>query len=712
MTSLNSLPLWGTLAALGISIPIVLHILNKARPKKVNWAAMELLQKTTQQQSKKIKLEDWLLMVLRCLTFLLVALAMMRLVFVNSSDLFSGASRELILVIDSSYSMNHGQYESRFDLAKKKAMKIVNSLPSGSKISLVTIGDEPEVLIRHRDPSEISLERYFAALEAKPEGFGLEVSLSVLDELLNESDSANREVIFLTDAQKRSWCENSESAIEKIAELNQKASISLLPLGDESYENLALSDFHMTSGACRSGGFINLSAKIINHGESLATASIELFHNSNIVDVTSVSSLQPKEERLLRFGVQLESSGPNKFQLSLESDNLEDDNSAYLAIDVPDKLKVLIVEGSPGAGRYLELATQLERSGYAEGLICTVSLASLVSAEQIEKNDVVVLADVGDLDEENIKILDEKVRNGAGLLVYAGVNMDAFSAEQIIGRLVTMDWEKRVSPEDGRDHQIRVSPQSDQLGLELRRLEAEILDCKVNGFHQVQTAADSKILLDLDNGNPLLFIQEVERGKLAIFTTGADREWSSLPLNPAGPILFHLLLQELSTGDRQKSLRIGESARVEIRSNRLGAEPKLIGPSGEVSVPVRQEARESNKYIELLLSKTEIPGFHELQFGDNTDFEVLAANLDAGESDLKPATIDELESVFENTGVKILGSESMVDNSENQTHLGSFLALAALFAFIGQAAFSTELTRRKQKSAPAIRTGFGVGVKN
>ncbi len=712
MTSLNSLPLWGTLAALGISIPIVLHILNKARPKKVNWAAMELLQKTTQQQSKKIKLEDWLLMVLRCLTFMLVALAMMRLVFVNSSDLFSGASRELILVIDSSYSMNHGQYESRFDLAKKKAMKIVNSLPSGSKISLVTIGDEPEVLIRHRDPSEISLERYFAALEAKPEGFGLEVSLSVLDELLNESDSANREVIFLTDAQKRSWCENSESTIEKFAELGQKASISLLPLGDESYENLALSDFHMTSGACRSGGFINLSAKIINHGESLATASIELFHNSNIVDVTSVSSLQPKEERLLRFGVQLESSGPNKFQLSLESDNLEDDNSAYLAIDVPDKLKVLIVEGSPGAGRYLELATQLERSGYAEGLICTVSLASLVSAEQIEKNDVVVLADVGDLDEENIKILDEKVRNGAGLLVYAGVNMDAFSAEQIIGRLVTMDWEKRVSPEDGRDHQIRVSPQSDQLGLELRRLEAEILDCKVNGFHQVQTAADSKILLELDNGNPLLFIQEVERGKLAIFTTGADREWSSLPLNPAGPILFHLLLQELSTGDRQKSLRIGESARVEIRSNRLGAEPKLIGPSGEVSVPVRQEARESNKYIELLLSKTEIPGFHELQFGDNTDFEVLAANLDAGESDLKPATIDELESVFENTGVKILGSESMVDNSENQTHLGSFLALAALFAFIGQAAFSTELTRRKQKSAPAIRTGFGVGVKN
>ena len=153
---------------------------------------------------------------------------------------------------------------------------------------------------------------------------------------------------------------------------------------------------------------------------------------------------------------------------------------------------------------------------FSRGKIRITDLGNKIEEFQIEKNDVIVLADVGDLDEENIKILDEKVRNGAGLLVYAGVNMDAFSAEQIIGRLVTMDWEKRVSPEDGRDHQIRVSPQSDQLGLELRRLEAEILDCKVNGFHQVQTAADSKILLELDNGKTISIIQEESQYMFAV----------------------------------------------------------------------------------------------------------------------------------------------------------------------------------------------------
>ena len=64
------------------------------------------------------------------------------------------------------------------------------------------------------------------------------------------------------------------------------------------------------------------------------------------MDVLTVGPLQPQEERLVRFGVELESAGPNGFELSMESDNLEDDNRAYLALDVPEKVKVLIVEGS------------------------------------------------------------------------------------------------------------------------------------------------------------------------------------------------------------------------------------------------------------------------------------------------------------------------------------------------------------------------------
>ena len=711
MIALNSLPLWGTLAALGVCIPILLHLLNKARPKKVNWAAMELLQKTTQRQAKKIKLEDWLLMLLRSLTLLLAALAMMRLVLVNASDLFSGSSRELIVAIDASYSMNHGPYESRFERAKKKAMKLIESLPSGSRLSLIAIGSQADVLIRHKDPSKLSMERYLSSLRIKPERFELEASLSAIEELVDESDLANREVIFLTDGQKRGWEGNSPSITERFAELSKKASISVLPLFEESHENLSVSDFHMASGVCRVGGFASLSAKVCNYGENSASTSIELLHDGRVMDVLSVGPLQPQEERLVRFGVELESAGPNGFELSMESDNLEDDNRAYLALDVPEKVKVLIVEGSSEEARYLELASRLQRSGYAEGLVCSIVSASSVSPAEIRKSEVIVLANVGDLSEESLEALRDGVRGGGGLLVYAGSEMDAFSAERTIGALVPLTWNSSVTPDAGQSHQVRVFGQSDPFGLELNRLQAEISDFQVSGYHDVAVGADSKILLTLDNGKPFLFMHEAGRGKVALFTTGPGREWSSLPLNPVGPILFHLLLHELSGSGIQRVLRIGESMSITVQANRLGAEPKLLHPDGQVSVPMRREVAGDEKYLELILSQAELPGFHELQLGENAEVELLAANLDSKESNLEPATVSELQEFLKGTEVKVISDPNSTESSVNQTHLGSFFALTALLLFAGQSALSTELTRRKQRRAPVIRTGFGVGVK-
>ena len=85
-------------------------------------------------------------------------------------------------------------------------------------------------------------------------------------------------------------------------------------------------------------------------------------------------------------------------------------------------------------------------------------------------------------------------------MVYAGSEMDAFSAERTIGALVPLTWNSSVTPEAGQSHQVRVFGQSDPFGLELNRLQAEISDFQVAGYHDVAVGADSKILLTLDNG--------------------------------------------------------------------------------------------------------------------------------------------------------------------------------------------------------------------
>ena len=710
MNALNPLPLWSILAGVGIAVPVIVHLLNKARLKKVKWAALELLQQTSQQRARKIKLEDWLLMVLRCLTLLFAALAMMRLVFTNDGKLFSGAPRELILAVDASYSMNHGQFESRFDLAKKHALKAVESLPPGSQFSMVTLGNQPEVLVRHSEPDLDVLKRRLDSLEVQPVGLSLDACLPTIESLLQEADLANKEVLILTDAQKQSWSEFPKATIDKFNALQELASTSVIPLWDGSSENLSVSGLQIVSGVRREGGFVSLSVTVSNHGQRPASTSLDLTHNGKVVDVITVGPIEPGEDQLVRLGSQLDQAGANRFKVSIDSDSLPEDNSAYLAIDVPEQLKVLIIEGRDREARYLELALQLQRSGFAQGLNRTTFASSLVQPQDIDGADIIVLANVGDLSDEAIESLRHQVLEGAGLLLYAGDQVDEFSAERILGPLVELKWGALVVPDSGERHQLQVPANPHRISQELGRLDAELSDCIVQGYHELEAAPEANILLALSNGKPLLLTQSVGKGNVAIFATGPGRKWSTLPLNPAGPILFHLLLDELSSSGILRSFEVGESMALEVPTANVGAELKLIHPGGQTSVPKRLDESKADRDILLTLGESQEFGFYELDLGGHGGVEVLAVNVNPLESATQPATVEELKTALAGTSVQIAGDSEDGESSQHQTLLGSYLALAALLLMIAQAALSMELTRRKQQRNTPIRTGYGVGV--
>ena len=60
MTFLNSILLWGGLA---VSIPIIIHFLNRRKFKKVSWAAMKFVRISVDQNQRRMKLEDLILIV-------------------------------------------------------------------------------------------------------------------------------------------------------------------------------------------------------------------------------------------------------------------------------------------------------------------------------------------------------------------------------------------------------------------------------------------------------------------------------------------------------------------------------------------------------------------------------------------------------------------------------------------------------------------------
>ena len=135
MSFLNPLLLFGIAA---VSVPIIIHLLNRRKFRKVNWAAMKFVKLSIDQNQRRMRLEEVLHLLLRCALLALLALALARPVMRQSESSFMGqAGVTSVLVLDNSFSMGLEDGEAtRFERAKAACTNILDSLPSGSSVAL------------------------------------------------------------------------------------------------------------------------------------------------------------------------------------------------------------------------------------------------------------------------------------------------------------------------------------------------------------------------------------------------------------------------------------------------------------------------------------------------------------------------------------------------------------------------------------------------
>src|SRR5437016_5876719 len=90
-----------------ISSPIIIHLINRMRFKRVRWAAMEFLLKAQKKSRRRLIIEQLILLLLRCLLVALTALLVLRYLDVGLDELFGTQKDNLhIIVIDDTLSMN------------------------------------------------------------------------------------------------------------------------------------------------------------------------------------------------------------------------------------------------------------------------------------------------------------------------------------------------------------------------------------------------------------------------------------------------------------------------------------------------------------------------------------------------------------------------------------------------------------------------------
>ena len=103
MTFLNAALLAGVAA---LAIPIIIHLFHKSRFQVVKWGAMHLLEAVLKTNRRRIQIEQWILLAIRCAIPVLLALAMARPLWKGARSLLGDAKTSTVVLLDNSYSMD------------------------------------------------------------------------------------------------------------------------------------------------------------------------------------------------------------------------------------------------------------------------------------------------------------------------------------------------------------------------------------------------------------------------------------------------------------------------------------------------------------------------------------------------------------------------------------------------------------------------------
>ncbi|MSQ93445.1 MAG: hypothetical protein EXR98_02690 [Gemmataceae bacterium] len=134
------------IAAALISVPIIIHLINRMRFKRIRWAAMEFLLKAQKRTRKRLIIEQLILLALRCLLLALVGLLVSR--FVGCGENNSGGTPNIhIALLDDTLSMQDavkqadGTMKSCYDVAKNDFLlkKIAKGLASSKTNDILVI---------------------------------------------------------------------------------------------------------------------------------------------------------------------------------------------------------------------------------------------------------------------------------------------------------------------------------------------------------------------------------------------------------------------------------------------------------------------------------------------------------------------------------------------------------------------------------------------
>jgi hypothetical protein len=649
-------------ALFAVVIPIIIHLFNFRKFKKVYFSNVAFLKEIKEQTSSQEKLKNILILISRILAICFLVFAFARPFIPSGSKIDQSKGNTVSIYIDNSYSMEAVNKEgSLLDEAKRKAKEVVKAFQINDRFQLLTNDFEG----KHQ--RLLNADELIQAVD--------EVKISSasrkLQQVINRQQSvftgaSNRFAYVISDFQKG-------FAGEETLKTDANTNVSLVKLNANDLPNVAVDSVWLLSPVHQANATEKLVIQLRNYGdEDAKNISVKLNINKQQKAISSLNipAGKTQSDTLSYSGLGL---GWQKGTISIKDFPLTFDDDLNFSFKVNANQQVLSINGQQG-GKYIKALF-----GADAYFKLTEMPEANINYSALQNYSLIVLNGLKNPSSGLAQELKSYVANGGSVVVFPDLDAD----KQVYSAFLTALNLPAVA--ELNTTPIKVS------GIELKHpLFKDVFETlpqnldlpQVNRYFSFVESNNSnkENLLQLP-ANKLFFAKyAIKNGQVYLSATDLENEDSNFAKHPVFvPLMYKIAFASAKeqpiyyTATKDNVL---ESEKIVLGTNQS---LKLVADNFEVIPEMRQSNGKTLLYI---ADQVKRAGFYDVKKGDTT-LAVVAFNNNRTESDMHYTNQSDLQELFGKQQVAFLDPKSdtiatAVAAKNNGTELWKLCLILAL----------------------------------
>lgn len=501
--------LWGLLA---MAVPLIVHLFNFRRTKRVYFSNVSLLKSVETKTSSFRKLKNLLVMLARMLFIACMVLAFAQPIKTQNENrgLPQGING---IYLDNSQSMQStSQNKKLLDLAVIKVDELLTLFNRSSNVQLSTNdfdGKDQNV------SSASKIKDQLTTVNFSETGRSLNQIYKRQKSIANKyNPSALNHLFWFSDFQK------STAGDLKKLQIDSNSILHLVPVIGKSVQNVFVDSVWLAVPLVREMQNNTLNVKVSNSGnKAVEKLPLKLYLGEVQISTSSVS-LAPNSSETASFNFTVNSRGTHKAKITFDDQPVAFDNDYFFTLEASPSIPVFHIYGEPNGQDYV-------RKIFSNDSLFNFKSIPIgsVNPGQLANSNLIVLEGVSAVEGELKNSLSEFVREGGSLVVIPSSSPSQVSLQGFLGEFGIQNLlvDNHIPSADTFVEIAQPDNSSPFFEDVFEKGSRNTLMSLPKVFPKIQWGGIGERILSFKNGKPFLTRTKVDGGNVYLFASNLNK---------------------------------------------------------------------------------------------------------------------------------------------------------------------------------------------